>query len=97
MNRAHIKTHAIPALTSFLLKLQVYKSTADVRPCVSLLNRYSSVDETFARYRSIIIEKAPPRIQYVQVNTALEDGRVKILEYPPTREGLIRSWVERSV
>ncbi len=97
LNASQIRSHAVPALAKFLLGLQVYRSTADVQSCTSLLNKYSDVDERFARYRSIVTQQKPTRIQYVQANTVLENGQVSIRNYLPTRESLIQSWAERCV
>jgi len=98
LDASRIRTHAVPALEKFLLCLQVYRSTADVERGVALLDKYSDVDETWARYRSIVVAEKELRIQYVQPNTVLlESGNVEVRKYPPTVEGLIQSWVERSV
>ncbi len=97
LDRGKIKSHAVPALSKFLLHLQIYKSTANVRDGVALLNRYSDVDERFSNYRHIVAREEPLRIQYVQPNTFKEDDHVYLREYPATKEGLIQSWVERDI
>jgi dipeptidyl-peptidase III len=97
LKRSKIQSRAIPALSEFLLALQVHKSTANREEALRLFNSYSEVDETFARYRSIVLRKEPPRIQYVQPNTVIVGEDVEIRDYPATREGLIQSWVERHI
>ncbi|KAK0668452.1 dipeptidyl-peptidase III [Cercophora samala] len=97
LNPARIRSHAVPAIAKLLLGLQVYRSTADVGNGVALLDRYAAVDDTFARYREIVSAKEIQRIQYVQPNTFVENGKVVLREYPSTREGIIQSWAERSV
>ncbi|KAJ8129244.1 hypothetical protein O1611_g4391 [Lasiodiplodia mahajangana] len=97
LDRSKIQTHAIPALSQFLLELQVHKSTANYEGALRLFNSYTEVDKTFARYRAIVLKQEPPRIQYVQPNTFIVGEGVEIRDYPATREGLIQSWVERNV
>lgn len=97
LERSKIKSHAVPALSKFLLHLQVYKSTANAVDGAALLSRYSDVDERFSNYHPIVLRKKPRRIQYVQPNTYEENGQVYLREYPATREGLIQSWAERAI
>ncbi|XWW92118.1 hypothetical protein V2A60_000040 [Cordyceps javanica] len=97
LDRTKIRSHAVPALSKFLLQLQVYKSTADSQQGIPFFDNHSRVDEKFAGYRRIVTQKSVPRIQYVQPNTVLENGVVQLREYPATKEGLIQSWVERDV
>ncbi|KAF5601714.1 dipeptidyl-peptidase III [Fusarium subglutinans] len=97
LDRSKIESHVVPELSKFLLHLQVYKATANVSEGVSFFNLYSEVDERFAGYRPIVLAKEPPRIQYIQANTFLQDDNVLLKEYPSTREGLIQSWAERDL
>lgn len=97
LHRSAIKSHAIPAISKFLLALQIYRSTANVSKGVRLISQYSEVDTMFAQYRTIVVARNPPRIQYVQPNTFLEGSEVQLRYYPATKEGLIQSWVERNV
>lgn len=98
LNREKIESHALPAISRFLLHLQVYKSTANVADGVPFFNRYSDVDQTFLNYRHIVMKQGPPRIQYVQPNTVEEDGEISLRDdYLATREDLIQSWVDRAI
>ncbi|KAI9775306.1 MAG: hypothetical protein M1839_001290 [Geoglossum umbratile] len=97
MDRTKIISHALPAIENLMRHIQVYKSTANATAGVACFSEFSEVDETFADYRDIIVRKEPARIQYIQPNTFLESGHVRLQEYPATREGLTQSWVERRV
>ncbi|KAK4445823.1 peptidase family M49-domain-containing protein [Podospora aff. communis PSN243] len=97
LNASKIRSHAIPVLEKLLLGLQVYRSTADVERGVALLNNTARLMEPGARYRSIIAEQKELRIQYVQPNIVLDNGKLEVRVYPATMEGLIQSRVERSV
>lgn len=98
LNRKKIESHAVPAISKFLLHLQVYKSTANVADGVTFFNRYTDVDQTFVNYRHIVMKNEPPRIQYVQPNTVEENGQISLKDdYLATREDLIQSWVDRAI
>ncbi|KAJ5702458.1 dipeptidyl-peptidase III [Penicillium malachiteum] len=67
LDRSKIRSHAMPALSSFLLHLQTYKSTANVEDGVAFLNRYTDVDTRFALYRDIVVREEPLRTQNIQL------------------------------
>jgi dipeptidyl-peptidase-3 len=97
MERYEILTHALPPVEDVLLRLQVYKPTANVEEGVRYFEVFSEVDEVFEEYRDLVLKTAPARIQYVQANTYLDGGHVQLKEYHSTREGLIQSWAEKNV
>ncbi|KAJ5716380.1 dipeptidyl-peptidase III [Penicillium malachiteum] len=66
LDRSKIRSHAVPALSRFLLHLQTYKSTANVEDGVAFLNRYTDVDTRFAHYRNIVVREEPLRTQNIQ-------------------------------
>ncbi|KAJ5626816.1 dipeptidyl-peptidase III [Penicillium herquei] len=97
LDRSKIKSHAVPALSRFLLHLQTYKSTANVKDGVAFLNRYTDVDTRFANYRDIVVREEPLRTQYVQPNTFRRKDDIFLQEYPASKQGLIQSWAERDI
>ena len=99
LDRSKILSHGRPAVESYLQKLHVYKSTADVEAGRSLYDEVTGVDEWWGgKVRPVVLEKKTPRKVFVQANTVLEgDGKVVLKEYEPTMEGMIQSYAERDI
>ena len=51
------------------------------------------------KVRPVVLSKKTPRKVFVQANTVLDEksGDVQLVEYEPTVEGMIQSYVERDV
>merc|ERR1712240_292026 len=84
MDRSKIQTVGQPAIATFLQKLQIYKSTADITAAKEMYAKYSEVSEPWASRKNI-----------VQANTKLVDEKLELVQYEPTPEGMIKSWAER--
>jgi dipeptidyl-peptidase-3 len=97
VDRSRVVTHGKPALGRMLLKLHMYRCTADVKACRSYYEGLSRVDGDYLEWRKIVLAKQQPKWAFVQANTFLEGGEVRLREYEPTKEGVIQSWVERAV
>jgi dipeptidyl-peptidase-3 len=98
LDREKIRSHGIPAIGRYLQKLHVFKSTADFAAGKKLYDEICTVGEDMAKYREVVMRKKLPRKQFVQANTVVdEEGKVRLREYEPTLEGLIKSYVERNV
>ncbi|XP_061415534.1 dipeptidyl peptidase 3 [Lethenteron reissneri] len=99
LDRAKIPTVGRTAIHDFLLKLQVYKSTADVDAGRALYAALSAVnDDTELRFlalRDTVMLRKEPRKMFVQVNTALKDEEVVVTEYEGSAAGLVHSFTER--
>jgi dipeptidyl-peptidase-3 len=94
VNRYLIHNKGIEHLRQFLLKLQVYKSTADIDNAKQLFMSYSKVDDYHIRLRNIIINNKKPRTIYSQPTTYIDnEGNVQMKVYPDTVEGLIESFI----
>ncbi|GAM38840.1 metalloprotease [Talaromyces pinophilus] len=73
LDRSKILSHGRPAVESYLQKLHVYKSTADVVAGTQLYNDITSVDDWWGtKVRNIVLQKKVPRKVFVQANTQLE-------------------------
>jgi dipeptidyl-peptidase-3 len=99
LDRLKITTVGRTAVEAYLQKLHVYKSSADVEEGTSFYNRATSVDMEFwgQKVRDRVLATKQPRKVFVQANTVLnEDGSVSLVEYPPTCEGMIKSYAERA-
>ncbi|RMZ83264.1 hypothetical protein DV738_g1276, partial [Chaetothyriales sp. CBS 135597] len=96
----YILTHGRPAVEAYLQKLHVYKSTADFQAGKALYDDITSVGPWWAdKVRPLVLSKKQPRKVFVQANTRLDEttGEVSLIEYEPSVEGIIRSYVERDV
>jgi dipeptidyl-peptidase-3 len=82
-----------------LLRLHMYRCTADVSACRSYYEDLSRVDGEYLTWRLIVIAKNRPKWIFVQPNTSLSESEegVTLKEYPPTVQGVIQSWAERAV
>ena len=97
VDREKIPTHGKPALANLLLKLHIYRCTADVHACRAFYEDLTKPDDMFLEWRQIVIANRPARQIFVQANTFLEGSQVNVKEYEATIEGLIQSWAERMV
>ncbi|XP_076268047.1 dipeptidyl peptidase 3 isoform X2 [Rhynchophorus ferrugineus] len=95
VDRSAIKTKGREAISQFLLKLQIYKSTGNAEEAEKMYNRYSAVEEPWLSWRSIVLANKQPRKIFVQANTSVEDGEVQLKQYEPSMVGMIQSWVDR--
>lgn len=97
VQRTKISTHGRPAIRDLLLKLHIYRCTADVKACRAFYEGLTMPNERFLEWRKIMLANQEPKQIYVQANTFLEDGKVVLREYDATVEGMIQSWAERDV
>ncbi|KAF7895368.1 hypothetical protein EAF00_007182 [Botryotinia globosa] len=101
----NLKRHLIPtvgrqAVESYLQKLHIYKSIADVETGVKVYNDMCYVEPEYwgQKVRDQVLKCKQPRKVFVQANTVLgEDGKVELKEYEASCEGMIRSFAERDV
>lgn len=96
VKRDLIRTEGKEAIKQFLLKLQIFKSTADIQSAQEMFDKYSEVSEPFAKYRQIVLERKKPRKLFVQSSTQLTgDGKsVALKTYSATHEALIESFID---
>lgn len=80
-----------------LLKLHMYRCTADTRSCRDYYERMSRVHDEYLAWREILLAKEQPKLVFVQANTFLDGGEVALREYEPISRGVIQSWAERAI
>lgn len=97
VDRSKIIPHGKPALGRMLLRLHMYRCTADVQSCRDYYEELSNVDGEYLGWRKIVLSKREPRWVFVQANTFLDGEQVILKEYEATTIGVIQSWVERGV
>ncbi|CAL8091788.1 unnamed protein product [Orchesella dallaii] len=87
------------AMADFLLKQQVYKSTADIKSARKMFDKYSAVNNEgqhpWAKWRDIVLDKKKPPRLLVQPNLFLNNGDIQLKSYDSSLEGSIHSWIER--
>ena len=97
VDRSRIISDGKPALGRMLLRLHMYRCTADVKSCRSYYEDLSKVEGKYLEWRRIVLAKQQPKWVFVQANTFLDGERVTIREYDATPEGVIQSWAERNL
>ncbi|TLS22073.1 uncharacterized protein PpBr36_09394 [Pyricularia pennisetigena] len=99
VDRSKIVTHGKPTLGRMLLRLHMYRCTADVTACRTYYEDLSRVAGEHLEWRETVLANKPPPVVFVQANTFLGEngGEVVLKEYDATVEGIIQSWAERRV
>ena len=97
VDRLKIVSHGKPTLGRMLLRLHLYRCTADVQSCRDYYEELSRVHDEYLAWREIVLAKRQPKWVFVQANTFLRGEDVILKEYEPTVKGVIRSWAEREV
>lgn len=80
-----------------LLRLHIYRCTADNVGCREFYDDLSRVDDEALKWREIVVAKRDPPLAFSHANTFLDGDSVKIREYAPTARGVIQSWAERGI
>jgi len=100
LDRNKITTVGRAAVESYLQKLHIYKSTADYEAGAKLYNDMTWVDPDFwgTKIRNEVLRNKQPRKVFVQANTKLDEktGKVELVEYEASLEGMIKSFAERN-
>ncbi|KAI0194109.1 peptidase family M49-domain-containing protein [Xylaria flabelliformis] len=97
VDRSKIVSHGKKALGEMLLRLHMYRCTADVQGCRQYYEDLSHVDDERLRWRETVLANKPPPLLNVQANTFAEGKSIVLKEYEPTYTGIIESWYERAV
>ncbi|KAF8903038.1 aflatoxin-detoxifizyme [Mucidula mucida] len=98
VDREKVLTKGKQVVGQLLIELQVRKSTADG---AGAREYYTSLTAPIAgwdgKIRDIVLKKKLPRKIFVQPNTFVVDGQVKLKEYPMTPAGVVESFIERKL
>jgi len=80
-----------------LLKLHIYRCTADVASCRAFYEELTSVGDEALAWREVVVAKKDPPLVFTQANTFLVGEDVMLKEYEATPKGVVQSWAERDV
>ncbi|KAL3699171.1 hypothetical protein R1sor_017193 [Riccia sorocarpa] len=100
VNRSKIRTVGVPALKTLLMRLQVYRSTADVTGGREFFKRLTRVPKSLLAFKQLIARNRRPRPMFVQAHTSLTtnkegESRVMLEEFSATPLGIIESSLAR--
>lgn len=91
-------SHGKPALGRYLLRLHIWRCTADFSACKDFYEPLCAVDGEYDKWRQIMCSKPKPRWKFVQPNTFLRgEDEVEVKVYEASNRGVIQSWAERGV
>ncbi|KAH1915288.1 hypothetical protein KXW47_003314 [Aspergillus fumigatus] len=85
------------SLGRMLLRLHIYRCTADMRSCREFYEDLTTVHEEALGWKEVVLMKKDPPLAFCHANTFLQGDRVILREYEPTVRGLIQSWAERDL
>ncbi|KAI0199001.1 peptidase family M49-domain-containing protein [Astrocystis sublimbata] len=97
VDRSKIVSHGKKALGEMLLRLHIYRCTADLHACRRYYEDLSYVDDERLRWRETVLANKPPPLLNVQANTFEQGGMIALKEYEMTYNGIIESWYERTL
>jgi dipeptidyl-peptidase-3 len=95
IDRSKVATHGKPAIASLMLKLHIWRSTADVKACREYYEGLTEPAGIFLEWRRVMLAKRTAKQVFVQPNTFIKDGEVVLKEYEASVDGMIQSWAER--
>ncbi|KAL3699177.1 hypothetical protein R1sor_017199 [Riccia sorocarpa] len=100
VNRNKIRTVGVPALKTLLMKLQVYRCTADVTAGREFFTPLTTVPKSLLEFKGMISRNRRPKPMFVQAHTSLttnKDGESEVIleEFSPTLVGIIESCLAR--
>jgi dipeptidyl-peptidase-3 len=97
VNRSLIESAGQPALGDLLLRLHIYRCTADVTRCRTLMDELTEPSPESLEWRRILLDaKAGTRV-FVQLNTFLDGADAVLKDCEHSAQGMVQSWAERQV
>lgn len=97
VNKENLIEYGHDLVTEMLIKLNVWKATANDKAAREFYYEHSKVNEFMMKIRKIVIEKAPPRGLKINHNIEFNESQKEfyVKEYEDSCEGLITSYIER--
>jgi dipeptidyl-peptidase III len=95
LDRERIATDGRKAIGDLLVNLNVNKATANAKRGSEYYGNMTTVNDTYVRYREIVMARRKPRKQYVQPHTRIVGDTVEVEEFAGSVEGVVKSFVTR--
>lgn len=95
LDRARIATDGRQAIGELLVNLNVNKATANAVRGMEYYRNMTTVNNTYVRYREIVMARRKPRKQYVQPHTRIVGDTVEVEEFAGSVEGVVKSFLTR--
>lgn len=96
-NESLVMPNGKESLGRMLLKLHIYRCTADITKCREFYEDLTRVDDEALSWREVVLAKKDIPLAFCQANTYIDGEEVKLKEYEATTRGLIQSWAERLI
>ncbi|RJE18205.1 Peptidase family M49 [Aspergillus sclerotialis] len=97
LDRPLIDSRGRSAIFELVCNFHIWVCTGDIENCRQVYDELSKVDWYAEALREIVCAHPQPRWKFVQPNTFIEKGKVRLKTYDETDEGIIQSWAERGV
>jgi dipeptidyl-peptidase-3 len=97
VDRSQIASVGRPALRKLLMRLHIYRSTADAPRCRVLMKELTEPPLECLEWRQILSQEETMKRVFVQPNTFLDGDAVVLKDYEASSQGMIKSWAEREV
>lgn len=96
VNNQAIKEYGHDLVTQMLVKLNVWKATANDKDGRAFYESHSEVDELISKVRDIVIKKTNKRFLTINNNLKINnEGKIEVVEYEQSSLGLIQSYLDR--
>ncbi|KPA73362.1 dipeptidyl-peptidase III putativemetallo-peptidase Clan M- Family M49 [Leptomonas pyrrhocoris] len=95
LDRERIATDGRKAIGDLLVNLNVNKSAANATRGGEYYRDMTTVNDTYVRYREIVMARRKPRKQYVQPHTRIVADSVEVEEFAGSVEGVVKSFLTR--
>ena len=93
LDKEQILTTGKKAMGDFLLKMNVFKATADFARASEMFQKYSQVNEFFLELRQIVLDnKKPVRVEIQGFVEKNEGNELKYVKYADNFEGIVESF-----
>ena len=93
LNKDKILNEGVNVLTTFMRKIQEYKSKADIKNAKKIFYKYSEMNENILKIREILQKNKKPKSIFVQPNFYLKNNKVNLREFDISSEGIIESFM----
>ncbi|KAJ6235811.1 dipeptidyl peptidase 3 [Anaeramoeba flamelloides] len=95
VNQNLIRNVGFKTISQMLLKIGIFKSTANVEKAKEWYQECTQVNSEMLEIRDIVIKRKSPEQLLIQHNTLEKNGEIILKQYEETKQGLIYSFLER--